>query len=213
LLRNKFTFLGAAVVLVGSSIGLATSASATTTLFNTSAASVQCGSVIAATATIAPPLSSASTGTAVIKVKGTLGDCVSTGATPSEPTIVSGSFAGTLNTVGAPGCAGLLAPSTITGNLVVKWKVASGQKLDHASTSLAGGTITGGTFTGPGGNLYGQFTLAGQTFNTNSAFAGGTPSTVAATSEDVGQLGAACLGAPPGPGIKTIHLGLGISIA
>jgi len=216
LLRNKFTLLGVAAVLVGSSVGLATSASATTTLFNTSAASVQCGSIIAASASIAPPLSSASTGTATIKVKGTLGDCVSTGATvggnPQEPTIVSGSFSGTLNTTGAPGCAGLLSPSTIAGNLVLKWKVASGQKLDFSSTTLSGGTITGGTFTGPLGNLYGQFTLAGQTFGPKSAFIGGTPSTVAATSEDVGQLGAGCLGAPPGPGIKTIHLALGVAI-
>ena len=122
MLRNKFTLLGVAAVLVGSSVGLATSASATTTLFNTSAASVQCGSIIAASASIAPPLSSASTGT------------------------------------------------------------------------------------------YGQFTLAGQTFGPKSAFIGGTPSTVAATSEDVGQLGAGCLGAPPGPGIKTIHLALGVAI-
>ncbi len=213
MLRNKYTLLGGAGLLIASMLGVANSAGATTTLFNTSAASVQCGSIIAATASIAPPLTSTSTGTAVIKVKGTLGDCVSTGATPSEPTIVSGSFAGTLNTTGAAGCLGLLSPSTISGNLVVKWKVASGQKLDFASTTLSGGTITGGTFVGPNSNGYGQFTLANQTIAASSAFAGGTPSTVAATSEDVGMLGAGCLGSPPGPGIKTIHLGLGVSVA
>ena len=59
---------------------------------------------------------------------------------------MSGKVKGTLTTAGAAGCAGLLAPAAITGNLVAKWKVASGQKLDFNSTTAADGTITGGVF-------------------------------------------------------------------
>jgi len=92
---------------------------------------------------------------------------------------------------------------------VVKWKTASGQTLDFPSTTTSGGTITGGVFT-PGGSFgataYGQFTLGGQSIVASSAFAGGTPSAVVATSQDVGNLGATCAGPV---GIKTINLGIG----
>ena len=209
------------IAVFGSAVGLflgvlstgPTTAGAATTLFNTSAASVTCLTVIG-TATVNPPISSASSGTAIIKVKATLGGCTSTGATvggnPQEPTIVSGTVAATLNTAGSAGCAGLLSPSTITGNFVTKWKLASGQKLDFASTTTSGGTITGGLFGGaPLTGAYGQFTLSGQTIQANSAFAGATPSTIAVTGEDALNLGTVCAASPPGKGIKTIHLALG----
>jgi hypothetical protein len=179
--------------------------------YDTSAASISCNTVIG-TAQIKPPITNASTGSAIIKVKATLGGCAVTGASPSSPplTIVSGSISGTLNTTGAAGCAGLLAPATISGNLIAKWKAGSGQKLDFSSSTATGGTITGGTFgPEPWGGSYGQFTLSGQTLAANSAFAAGTPSTVAITGEDIGNLGGLCLTSPPGKGIKTIHLGIG----
>jgi hypothetical protein len=91
--------------------------------------------------------------------------------------------------------------------MVAKWKAASGQKLDFSSTTVSGGSIVGSAFT-PGGALagsYGEFTLSGQTLQPNSAFAGATPSTVAVTAEDIGNL----LGQCAGTGIKTIHLSIG----
>ena len=186
---------------------LASPASSSAQLFNTAAATVTCNTIIGS-ASVKPPISSASSGTAIIKVKAALGGCTVTGATPSQPTIVSGSLSGTLNTSGGAGCAGLLAPATITGNMVAKWKAASGQKLDFSSTTASGGSITGSTFT-PGGALagsYGEFTLSGQALQPSSAFAGATPSTVALTAEDVVNLLGQCNGAT---GIKTIHLSLG----
>jgi hypothetical protein len=197
----------ATALLIGGLLINPTSSSAQT--FNTQAASVHCNTIIG-TASIKPPITTASTGTAIIKVKATLGGCASTGATPSEPTIVSGSIGGTLNTVGGAGCAGLLGAATITGNLVAKWKVASGQKLDFSSTTASNGTITGGIF-GPEswGGSYGQFTLSGQTLAANSAFAGATPGTVAVTGEDIVSLTNLCTTSPPGKGIKTIHLAIG----
>jgi hypothetical protein len=184
------------------------SARAGSTLYDTSGATVVCNTVIG-TASIKPPITQASTGQATVKVKATLGGCTVTGASPASPplTVVSGSIAGTLSTNGSPGCAGLLAPASITGNLVAKWKVQSGQKLDFSSTTVSGGSIVGGVFT-PGGSFsgsYGQFNLNGAVLQPSSAFAGGTPSFVAATGEDVGDLGALCAG----PGIKTIHLSIG----
>jgi hypothetical protein len=177
--------------------------------FATQAASVHCNTIIGS-ASIKPPITTASTGTAIIKVKATLGGCTSTGATPSEPTIVSGSISGTLNTVGGAGCAGLLSPATITGNMVAKWKVASGQKLDFSSTTAGGGTIAGSVFgPEPWGGSYGQFTLSGQALAANSAFAGGTPSIAAITAQDIGNLAGLCGSSPPGKGIKTINLAIG----
>ena len=209
------------IAVYGSAVGLflgvlsigPTTAGAASTVFDTSAASVTCLTVIG-TATVNPPISSASTGTAAIKVKAVLGGCTVTGATvggnPQNPTIVSGSVAATLNTTGSPGCAGLLSGSSISGNFVTKWKLAPGQKLDFASTTASGGTIAGGLFGGaPLTGVYGQFTLSGQTIAANSAFAGGTPSTIAVTGEDAGNLGALCAASPPGKGIKTIHLAIG----
>jgi hypothetical protein len=190
------------MLLVG---GLATTASAQ--VFTTSGATVSCNTIIGS-ASIKPPITSLSTGTAVIKVKAALGGCTVTGATPSGLTIVSGTLSGTLNTTGGAGCGGLLAPASITGNLVAKWKAGSGQKLDFSSTTLSGGSIVGATFA-PGGALagtYGQFTLSGQTIQASSAFAGATPSTVAVTAEDIGNLGIQCA---VGKGIKTIHLSIG----
>jgi hypothetical protein len=205
-MMSKFTLLGTGVALLLG--GLATSASAQT--FNTSAASVTCNTVIGSVS-IKPPISTASTGNAVIKVKATLGGCTSTDAAPSQPTIVSGSLSGTLNTSGAGGCAGLASPSTITGNLVAKWKLASGQKLDVSSTTASGGSITGGVFTlgGAFGTAsYGQFTLSGQTLVAPSAFAGGTPSAVITTGADVGNLLGLCSSSPPRKGSGRSSLGL-----
>ncbi len=214
-MKNRVALFGTAVALVLG--GLPAGAGAATVTYDTSGATVTCNTVIG-TASIKPPISPTSTGTAQIKVKATLGGCAVTGATPSDPmapanpTIVSGSVGGTLNTVGGAGCTGLLAPATITGNLVAKWKAASGQKLDVSSTTAANGTITGTTFM-PGGGFgaaqYGQFTLSGQSLVAPSAFGGGTPSTVAVTGEDILNLGVQCLTALPGKGIKTIHLAIG----
>jgi len=204
--------------VVGSAVGIVLGvftlnpavSGAASTVFDTSGATVTCQTLIG-TASVKPAITSASTGSAVIKVKAILNGCVVTGATPSQPTIVSGAVSGTLTTSGAAGCAGLLSPATISGNLVAKWKVASGQKLDFSSTTVSGGTITGGVFTPgmPFSGSYGQFTLAGQTLAPSSAFGGGTPSTVALTGEDVGFLAGACAAAPPGKGISTIHLSIG----
>jgi hypothetical protein len=205
-MTRSSAFGTATALLVG---GLLTSpAISSAQTFDTSAASVQCNTIIGS-AQLKPPVTPSSTGTAIVKVKATLGGCTVTGATPSGLTIVSGSLAGTLNTTGAGGCTGLLMPATISGNLVAKWKAGSGQKLDFSSTTASGGTITGGTFgPEPWGGAYGQFTLSGQTLQPNSAFAGGTPSTVAVTGEDIANLLAQC--APlPAKGIKTIHLAIG----
>lgn len=183
---------------------------AASTLFDTSAASVTCTTVIGS-AKISPPLTTTSTGSATIKVKAVLGGCTATGATPAGLTIVSGSVAGTLTTTGAGGCAGLISTSTVAGNLVAKWKVASGQKLDFASTTVSNGSIIGSLFA-PGGPLtgsYGEFTVSGMTLQPSSAFAGATPGMVAITGEDAGNLGAGCLGAPPGKGVSKITLSLG----
>lgn len=213
-MKNRSVVLGSAVGLLLGVLAISpTTAGAASTVFDTSAASVTCLTSIG-TATVNPPISTASTGTAIIKVKAVLGGCTSTGATvggnPQEPTIVSGSVAATLNTSGAGGCAGLASPSTISGNFVTKWKLAPGQKLDFASTTASGGTIVGGIFVGPGlAGPYGQFNLSGQTLQAGSAFAAGTPLTIAVTGEDIGNLIAVCAGSPPGKGIKTIHLALG----
>jgi hypothetical protein len=198
----------AGVAVVGGSLLSSSPAHAGATVYDTSGATIVCNTVIG-TASIKPPITAASTGSATVKVKATLGGCSVTGASPASPalTIVSGSIAGTLTTSGSPGCAGLLSPSTISGNLVAKWKVQSGQKLDFSSTTVSGGSIVGSVFA-PGGSFqgsYGQFTLSGSTLQPSSAFAGGTPHFVAATGEDVGNLGTQCAGA----GIKTIHLSIG----
>jgi hypothetical protein len=198
----------ACAAVVGGSLLSSSSAHAGATVYDTSGATIVCNTVIG-TASIKPPITAASTGSATVKVKATLGGCTVTGASPASPplTVVSGSIAGTLTTSGAPGCAGLLSPSSISGNLVAKWKVQSGQKLDFSSTTVSGGSIVGSVFT-PGGSFqgsYGEFTLSGSTLQPSSAFAGGTPHFVAATGEDVGDLGAQCAGA----GIKTIHLSIG----
>jgi hypothetical protein len=199
----------ATALLVGGLLASPASSSAQT--YDTSAASITCNTLIGS-AQIKPPISAASTGTALIKVKAILGGCTVTGASPASPplTIASGSISGTLTTTGASGCAGLLSPATISGNMVAKWKAGTGQKLDFSSTTASGGSITGGVF-GPEswGGTYGQFTLSGQTLQANSAFAAGTPSTVAITGEDAISLGALCATAPAGKGIKTIHLGIG----
>lgn len=207
---RKIVLFGSAAALFAGSVFIAGTAQAATTIFTTTGASVTCNTVIGS-ASIAPPISTTSTGTATVKVKAALAGCTATGATPAGLTVVSGTASGTLSTVGAPGCAGLLAPATITGNLIVKWKVASGQKLDFPSSTASGGTLTGGVFTpgAPFPGSYGQFTLSGQTLAASSAFAGGSPSTVAVTGEDIGNLGGSCLGAPPGAGIKLVHLSLG----
>ncbi|HLK10901.1 MAG TPA: hypothetical protein VKW76_05935 [Candidatus Binatia bacterium] len=206
--RRLLGWLGRAVVIGGGVLsgGFAWAGS---TVYTTSGATVVCNTVIG-TASINPPITSASTGSATIKVKATLGGCSVTGASPASPalTVVSGSIGGTLTTSGAPGCAGLISPATISGNLVAKWKVASGQKLDFGSTTVSGGSIVGSLFV-PGGSLmgsYGEFTLSGSTLQPSSAFAGGTPGFVAVTSEDVVNLGTQCAGPV---GIKTIHLSIG----
>jgi hypothetical protein len=203
--RNAF---GTATALLIAGL-LSSPASSSAQVFDTSAASVHCNT-IQGSASIKPAITTASTGTAVIKVKATLGGCTSTGATPSQPTIVSGSISGTLNSSGSGGCGGLLAPSSLTGNLVAKWKLASGQKLDFSSTTASNGTIAGGVF-GPEswGGSYGQFTLSSQTIQPNSAFAGGTPSTTAITGQDIVSLTNLCTGAPPGKGISKITLAIG----
>ena len=203
--RSHLGLLGSAAALVAA--GLLVGGPAWAQTFDTSGATITCNTFLKTAASIKPPVTAASTGTAVTKVSGKLYGCTVTGATPSNPTIVSGSIKGALNTSGSPGCAGLLAPSTITGNLVVKWKAASGQTLDFTSTTVSGGTITGGVFA-PGGSYqaaYGQFSLSGQTIQPNSAFAGGTPSATAATSEDVGVLAGQCVGT----GVKKVTLAIG----
>ena len=63
--------------------------------------------------------------------------------------------------------------------------------------------VPGGSF---GAAAFGKFDLGG-VLSATSAFQGTAPSTAAATSEDVGNLGAQCGGA----GVKTIHIGLGPS--
>ena len=180
--------------------------------FDTSGATVTCTTIVAS-ASLKPPISASSTGSGVTKVKATLDGCIVTGATPSNPTIIKGTLKGTLNTTGSPGCGGLLGGATIAGDIIVKWKAASGQTLDFPTTTVSGGSITGGTFApgtaSVGGSgfqgVYGKFTISGQTIQPNSAFAGATPSATAATQSDVGVLNNLC----NGTGIKKITLGLG----
>jgi hypothetical protein len=179
-----------------------------TTIFDTSGASITCNTVFGS-ASLKPPITPASTGQATIKVKATLGGCIVTGATPSGLTILSGTLSGTVTTNGSGGCAGLAMPSTLTGNLVAKWKAASGQALDFKTTTVSGGNIAAGVLSpaGFGGATYAKFTFSGLTMQPNSAFAAGTPGANAATSEDIGNLNDKCANNPAG--IKTIHLGVG----
>jgi hypothetical protein len=178
--------------------------------FDTSAATIKCDSITKGSVKLDPPLTTASNGSATTKVKGTLTGCTVTGATPAGLQIVSGKISGTLTTSGAAsGCAGLVGTISVTGSLTVKWKAASGQKLDFKSTTVSGGTVNAGLYSGPSGVLYGSFQLTGQTLEPESAFAGGTPSADITTQQSAGDLGAVCAAAPPGKGVKTIPLGIG----
>jgi len=200
---SKVRLLGAALAAGGLVVA---SPGHATTIFDTSGASITCNTVFGS-ASLKPAITPASTGTATIKVKATLGGCVVTGATPSGLTILSGTLTGTVTTAGSGGCAGLAMPSTLTGNLVAKWKPASGQALDFKITTVSGGNIAAGSLTPPGFGVYAKFTFSGLTMQPNSAFAAGTPGANAATSEDLGNLNDRCANNPAG--IKTIHLGIG----
>ena len=176
--------------------------------YDTSAATVTCDTFIG-TVKIKPPLGAIPAAT-TLKVKGTLSGCFASGATPASPSlsVLSGKVSGTLSNPSGS-CLALAGSNPFSGNLVVKWKVASGQKLDASSTTLTPGTINGGVLV-PGGAFggaaYVQFAFGG-TLQSGSAFTGATPSGVFATAEDVGNLLGQCNGA----GVKLIHIGIGTS--
>ena len=203
--------LGLLTLGLAVSVGAPMSADAASTLYDTSAASITCTSITKATVKLTPPLTTLSTGNAAVKVKVSLTGCTATGALPALPAlqILSGKISGTINTAGAGGCGGLLLPSVITGNLVAKWKAASGQALDFKSTTVSNGMVTGGLFIGPTGAAYGVFNLSGQTILPGSAFAGGVPSASITTAEDAAYIAAQCAAAPPGKGMGKINLGIG----
>jgi hypothetical protein len=179
-----------------------------TDLFNTSGASVTCSTVIGTTK-ISPPLNlTAAIPSTVFKIKAVLGGCVSTGATPSEPTIVSGKLSATLTLPPGANCLALANPSSATGNMVVKWKTASGT-LDFPTTTVAPGIVTGtpGVIP-PLVGSYASISSGGAFVGSSNAFAFGTPSFLAVIGEDILNLTPLC-GLPVGKGIKLVHLGPG----
>ncbi len=199
-------------ILIGMTVVLPLSvhtASATSDLFNTSAAVINCATVIG-TVSIKPALSPMPQSSA-FKVNAILGGCSTTGATSGTTTdalnIVSGKISGTLTTPPTSTCGGLFAPTAVTGTLTFSWKTGKGtsgdsQILDFPRTFLTPGTLTRGVLPVGGGN-YGNFTAGG---TITGAFLGGIPAFFAVTGEDIGNLGTQC-GSPAG--LKRITLGIG----
>ncbi len=214
--RSIFIGVAALLPVVVPAIG-----GAQTTLYNTQAATITCNTIYG-TAAVKPVLTLTPPATpvpATLTLKATLGGCTSSGATPSEPTILSGTLVAKIKTSAISAtCLSLTSLGTVTGNLVFTWKTAKGQKLDSKTTivtpgsSVSGGLVasfedTSDTPLGSGAAEYLYLSAGGALASgVTNAFAGtATPSLFAITSEDLANV----LGLCTGSGIKLIHLGIG----
>jgi len=144
------------------------------------------------------------------KIKGTLSGCVATpdGANPAI-TVTSGSVSGLLSST-SNSCTALLGPSTASGTITIKWKVASPVKLTNATTTItvASGNVAGGTLA-PFGDAatYGMFTISGTTQTGPFGGPSGTGAasvTKAVTVQGESALAAACVSTA---GLKAANIG------
>ena len=213
---RKLALFGGAVALLGSSLFAGGAATAAGSPVNTQTASITCDSTVATTGSLKPSLTNTSPAAntpVALTLKGTVSGCTVTGASVA---IASGSLSAKLTATNpGAGCAALAAPSTLTGNIVIKWKTADKSKLDFASTTIAAATLTsgsavvlnGGTMLpawGPGA-AFGLFTASG-TLAPSSAFALNAGASISgSTSQAITDL----LGQCGGAGIKTVNLGEG----
>jgi hypothetical protein len=144
------------------------------------------------------------------KIKGTLSGCTATpdGANPAI-TVVSGSVSGLLSGT-SNACTSLLGPSTTTGTITIKWKVASPVKLVNATTTItvASGNTVGGTSAVFGDSaMYGSFTISGTTQTGPFGGPSGTGAasvTKALTVQGESALAAACVSTA---GLKAANIG------
>jgi hypothetical protein len=145
-----------------------------------------------------------------IKLKGALAGCTATPDGSNPPiTVLSGSVSGLLSST-SNSCTSLLGPSTATGTITIKWKVASPIKLTNATTTItvASGNISGGTLS-PFGDAatYGMFTISGTSQTGPFGGPSGTGAssvTKALTVQGVGALTAPCTSAI---GLKAANIG------
>lgn len=223
------------IILMGSAAAIASmfavSAHAAAPKKNVSTYTVQCETMIAS-AGIKPALGNTTGGSTVptaVKIKGTLAGCTVT-PDPSDPTpatiAVTGKFGGALTaTAAGQNCLSLILPLTVSGDLVVNWKLDKansdpGVALAQTQSIVHVSQLVGGIFQGPGSpnNLVGQFTLAPS--GVDGAFAGtdggASSNIIGATSQSVVDLATQCASldlthVPPlkGPGIKKISLAVG----
>jgi hypothetical protein len=199
--------------------GLAAPAGAATTV-NVANSTVQCMSIVG-TLGFVPPLVIGGTSADAITVKATISGC----STPAAVTIASGSISSTINSA-TNDCLGLSGLSTsTTGNLVAKWKTATGSSKITPTTSTLhvaqtnGAQFNSGTPAGDQdtwGGVYGLFQIGsdaghGGTLapSVTGAFTGGnggaTSNVDATTGQDVGAIATMCFGA----GVKTLNFGIG----
>lgn len=194
---------------------VAPAASRATTQYDTSAATITCNTLIG-TVAAKPPLTLTAQPDTVLTLKGTLGGCTVSGAAPAAPPlqVLSGRLTAKLAVANDASCATLVAGFQATGNVVIKWRTATGQKLDFSSSTFtpdANGFSAGLVDVGAG--TYGTFTATG-TLGSGGAFAGGTPGLFVVSAEDIfNMFGQCCTDAmscsPAGKGIRLLHFGIG----
>jgi hypothetical protein len=187
-----------------------------TTLYDTSGATITCNTLVG---TVAPKpfLTLTAEPNTVITIKGTLGGCTVSGAVPADPPlrVLSGKLTAKLTVITDASCATLVSGGfQVTGDLVLKWKTATGQKLDFSSsvfTPDAAGLVAG--LVDVEASTYGAFTATG-TLASGSAFAGGTPGFFVLSAEDIFNMAGQCCTdamscSPVGKGIRKLHFGIG----
>lgn len=195
-------------------LGGATVSRAETVVYDTSAASIVCTTMVG---TVSPkPLLTLTPQPTELTIKGKISGCTVAGALPSAPALQvrSGKLSAKLVVTGDASCATLIAGFQVTGNFVVDWKTAPGQALDRPSSSFtpdAGGLVAG--LLPVGMTTYGTFTTTG-TLTTDSAFAGATPGLLVVSGEDISNMFGQCctdpvMCSPVGAGIKRLHLAIG----
>jgi hypothetical protein len=204
---RKVALFGGIAALVGlGSAGVATAQTVDATHYTIACDTINKGSIGFKPALLLP----GGPATELISLKGSLAGCTATpdGTNPAITVLggsIKGLLTGTTNT-----CTSLLGPSTATGSIVIKWKVAAPIKLLNAATTItiASGNIVGGTSMPfpPDTTSYGLFTLAGA--SQTGAFGGpsGTGAasiTKAITTQGVGALTPLCTGL----GIKAVNIG------
>ena len=206
-LRLSLLAAASSIALVGA---LAAPAGAATTV-DVSNDTITCNSVVG-TIKFSPALQSGGTSAGTVAVKTSSGGCTTGSA---STTILNGASAGTL-TSATNDCAGLLGLSTATsGNLVVKYKTATGSpKITPAASTFHITQSNGTTYSSDTwGASYGEFQIGG-VFGTSNpsvtgAFTGGnsghTSTIDATTGQSDGELALACLLG----GIKGLSFGIG----